>query len=188
MKLSSSIRLDSLIMPIFFIFFYDHRSASGSISGPEIAYPAICTGASGDLYWHQGGGRDQARYEAHECRGWRQRRSPVALRRRVDRRGLGWWAGWLGKRPVGLGRGVGQRQKKSLAQRRWVGWRQSSRCSQAEAGQEGGGGTQKELHNANLISGKKRRSTSSFDGQGWLFCAFFKAKKLWEVNFSSHRQ
>ena len=38
-------------MPIFFIFFYDHRSASGSISGPEIAHPAICTGASGDLYW-----------------------------------------------------------------------------------------------------------------------------------------
>ena len=44
MKFSSSIRFDSLIIPIFFIFFYDHRSASGSISGPEIAYPAICTG------------------------------------------------------------------------------------------------------------------------------------------------
>ena len=51
MKFSSSISFDSLIMPIFFIFFYDHRSASGSISGPEIAHPAICTGASGDLYW-----------------------------------------------------------------------------------------------------------------------------------------
>ena len=53
MKFLSSIRFDSLIMPIFFIFFYDHRSASGSISGPEIAHPAICTGASGDLYWRQ---------------------------------------------------------------------------------------------------------------------------------------
>ena len=53
MKFSSSIRFDSLIMPIFFIFFYDHRSASGSISGPEIAHSVICTGASGDLYWRQ---------------------------------------------------------------------------------------------------------------------------------------
>ena len=33
MKLLSSIRLDSLIMPIFLIFFYDHPSTSGSNSG-----------------------------------------------------------------------------------------------------------------------------------------------------------
>ena len=33
MKLSSSIRLDSLIIQIFFIFFYDHHSACGSNSG-----------------------------------------------------------------------------------------------------------------------------------------------------------
>ena len=51
MKFSSSFRFDSLIMPIFFIFFYDNHSASGSISGPEIGHPAICTGTSGDLYW-----------------------------------------------------------------------------------------------------------------------------------------
>ena len=33
MKLSSTNRLGSLIMPIFFIFFYDHPSTSGSNSG-----------------------------------------------------------------------------------------------------------------------------------------------------------
>ena len=51
MKLSSSIKFDSLILPILFVFFYDLPRASGSISGPKIAHPAICTGASGDLYW-----------------------------------------------------------------------------------------------------------------------------------------
>ena len=51
MKLSSSIKFDLLILPILFVFFYDLPIASGSISGPKIAHPAICTGASGDLYW-----------------------------------------------------------------------------------------------------------------------------------------
>ena len=51
MKLSSSIKFDSLMLPIYFVFFYDLHIASGSISGPKIAHPAICTGASGDLYW-----------------------------------------------------------------------------------------------------------------------------------------
>ena len=51
MKLWSSIKFDSLILPILFVFLYDLPIASGSISGPKIAHPAICTGASGDLYW-----------------------------------------------------------------------------------------------------------------------------------------
>ena len=51
MKLWSSIRFALLILPIILFFFYDPPSSSGSVSGPEIAHPAICTGASGDLYW-----------------------------------------------------------------------------------------------------------------------------------------
>ena len=51
MKLLSSFKFDSLMLPILLYFFYDLPIASGSISGPKIEHPAICTGTSGDLYW-----------------------------------------------------------------------------------------------------------------------------------------
>ena len=59
MKLSSLIKFDLLIFPIFLVFFYNIPIASGSILARKlcirrsvVAHPAICTSASGDLYWH----------------------------------------------------------------------------------------------------------------------------------------
>ena len=62
MKLLSSIRLDSLIMPIFFIFFYNYHSTSSSNSGHGRKTPVCasskyegspCVSTSTDRRMHQ---------------------------------------------------------------------------------------------------------------------------------------